>query len=109
MSFLGGLFIGLLMCVCVCIAVFPSTTCANDYWQIELCCCEFHIYTDLRFLRHLCNRIKFHCCRRYSCNCRKKRTKVLPIEINYTEQHIIIINPYDNVYKIGTASKVLPN
>ena len=61
-----------------------------------------------------CGRVRFHCCnqwgcmtRRCGCHCRKRLRKIIPVKKNYTDQHIIIINPNDK-YQIGTVTKVVP-
>lgn len=64
------------------------------------------IYTLRRELRH-------HCCNRWGCiaryfgcrSCRKSLKKIVPVKKIYDDNHIIIINPHDDKYKLGTVSK----
>ena len=61
------------------------------------------------------DQLYFHCCNQWGCIsryfgcrcCRKRIKKIVPIKKNYNNNHIIIINPYDNNYKLGTVSKTV--
>ncbi len=83
--------------------IFEPCMCPNrrrDIWIIEICNC----------ILILCNYIQIktiYCCALWSNNigrrienC-KKAVSVEPI--NYDEEHIIVVNPYD--YQIATVSK----
>lgn len=92
-------------------------------WHIGCCCCDIIVDCSgscsnlprycIAQTRTLCNKINFHCCNQWGCMakhfgcrcCRKNMKKIVPIKKNYSNNHIIIINPYDNNYKIGTVSK----
>jgi hypothetical protein len=94
-------------------------------WHIGCCCCDIIVdcsgscsnlprYCITQTIT-LCNKINFHCCNQWGCMarhfgcrcCRKSIKKIVPIKKNYSNNHIIIINPYDNNYKIGTVSKTV--
>jgi len=94
-------------------------------WHIGCCCCDIIVdcsgscsnlprYCITQTIT-LCNKINFHCCNQWGCMarhfgcrcCRKSIKKIVPIKKNYSNNHIIIINPYDNNYKIGTISKTV--
>lgn len=107
----------------------------DNIWNVGCCC--FHIYIDcspininfgafintalnirihtIRYFIKLKHSMYFHCCNQWGCMaklfgcrfCRKNIKKIVPVKKNYSSHHIIIINPYDDQYKIGTVSKVL--
>jgi hypothetical protein len=94
-------------------------------WHIGCCCCDIMIDCSgscsnlprycIAQTRMLSSKIYFHCCNQWGCMarhfgcrcCRKNIKKIVPIKKNYTNNHIIIINPYDDNYKIGTISKTV--
>lgn len=98
-----------------------------NLWRIGCACCDITVDCScscscsnlprycIAHTRTLCNKINFHCCNQWGCMerhfgcrcCRKSIKKIVPIKKNYTNNHIIIINPYDNNYKIGTVSQVV--
>ena len=69
------------------------------------------VSTTLFFV--LRDQLYFHCCNHWGCmaryfgccSCRKSLKKIVPVKKIYNDNHIIIINPYDNNYKLGTVSK----
>ena len=68
------------------------------------------VLTTLFFV--LRDQLYFHCCnqwgcmsRYFGCRCCRKYKKIYFIKKNYNNNHIIIINPYDNNYKLGTVLK----
>jgi hypothetical protein len=99
---------------CCCFDVFIN--CSREGW-----CDVFTRYdprnclvlTTLFFV--LRDQLYFHCCNQWGCMsryfgcrcCRKSIKKIVPIKKNYNNNHIIIINPYDNNYKLGTVSKTV--
>jgi len=102
--------------------IFPDDE--PNTWHFGCCCCDIMVdcscpcYFQLNCIaltRTLCNKINFHCCNQWGCMarhfgcrcCRKSIKKIVPIKKNYTNNHIIIINPYDDNYKIGTISKTV--
>lgn len=110
--------------------IFPDGT--PNILNFGCCCCDIRIdcswhrglqtppsYRPVYIIRcftRLCNKINFHCCNQWGCMakhfncrcCRKSIQKIVPVKKNYTDRHIIVINPFDNQYKIGTLSKVTP-
>tara|TARA_B110000444_G_scaffold50410_1_gene46416 strand:- start:927 stop:1361 length:435 start_codon:yes stop_codon:yes gene_type:complete len=119
---LCGFLEALYKCIC------PGET--PNIWQFECCCFQIHIdYSNgngdsdissycrpidiTRSFRRLVDTTHFHCCNQWGCMakhfgcrcCRKSMKKIVPLKKNYSD-HIIIINPYDNQYKLGTESKV---
>lgn len=107
--------------------IFPDDE--PNIWSFGCCCCQIHIDCSfceidissycrpahiISYFRRLSNSMHFHCCNQWGCMakhfgcrcCRKNMKKIVPIKKNYSN-HIIIINPYDNQYKLGTESKSL--
>tara|TARA_B100001989_G_C24484591_1_gene436264 strand:+ start:24 stop:500 length:477 start_codon:yes stop_codon:yes gene_type:complete len=99
---------------CCCFDVFIN--CSR-----ESCCSLFTRYeprnylvlTTLFFV--LRDKLSHHCCSQWGCmaryfgcrSCRKNLKKIVPIKKHYTDNHIIVIDPYDNNCKIGTVSATL--
>ena len=110
-----------------CIAVIDYYIVIVDYYfdHIGCCCCDIIVDCSgscsnlprycIAQTRMLSSKIYFHCCNQWGCMarhfgcrcCRKNIKKIVPIKKNYTNNHIIIINPYDDNYKIGTISKTV--
>lgn len=113
---------------------FPEHTDGSSIWHIGCCCfdvfieCSRESWCDI-FTRYdprnclvfetlffvLRDQLYYHCCNQWGCMsryfgcrcCRKSIKKIVPIKKNYNNNHIIIINPYDNNYKLGTVSKTV--
>ena len=118
------IFVGIVTLFLACYkCLFPDGD--PNLWRIGCGCCDITVDCScscsnlprycITQTRTLCNKINFHCCnqwgymaRHFGCRCcRKSIKKIVPIKKNYTNNHIIIINPYDNNYKIGTVSQVV--